>query len=214
MSTDKSNIDNLFNKKLSGCSIEPPSDEWFEIDMNLTKKNFMRFSFFHFNIYYVAVFLLSTLFSVIAGIHYFIGNTENKLSAGKINNQTRGIINQENASHDSAEIIIPVATENQITQDKQKLIQKIDILPNKQNKKFNNQEIINNTNNQDIDKKNIKDTLFVNQKTIKDKKVVTDTDQQKEKQKIKDTIYIRKQDVIIRDTIIQYKKGRKRKNKD
>jgi len=71
MNTDTDKFDSLFENKLADYQVNDSNDNWYELDMKLSKQNFMKFSFFHFNIYYVVAFSLTLLLSLLNGALYF-----------------------------------------------------------------------------------------------------------------------------------------------
>ena len=80
MADDMKYMDNIFNKTFENYNIEPLDDDWFDIDMKLSGKNFLRFSFSNFNIYYSVLIIIAFLASAGTGIHYFYNNINNKLN--------------------------------------------------------------------------------------------------------------------------------------
>ncbi len=202
--------DNWFHDKLYDHQVDVPTDDWMDIDIKLTRNNFLRFGFYHFNIYYVAVFLLSLLLSGAVAIDYFIISPN---GASTKTNKKRNIPAMQIPQKDS------MVYNNEITVSPLK--EEIDTLKPKsiiENTTFNNNfkkiisnqkkrknQVINNIETNVNVNKTIPDTLTVKNKIKKPNDTIPEKNSDSIKV-IKKTIYLKKKDVIIRDTVIRYKK--------
>jgi hypothetical protein len=61
--SEDSPIDKLFREKLGEASINSDNSEWLDIEQGLTRSRFMRFSLYHFNVYYASLICFTFLFS-------------------------------------------------------------------------------------------------------------------------------------------------------
>lgn len=62
MSNSKNDIENLFSNKFDGYKLKPSNDVWLNVEKELNKKSFFKYSFSKFNIYYLAVTVLLLTF--------------------------------------------------------------------------------------------------------------------------------------------------------
>lgn len=204
--------DNWFHDKLYDHQAEVDQDAWVDMDIKLTRNNFLRFGFYHFNIYYVAVFLLSLLLSGAVAVDYFIISPNATTFKTKMKSDTTTQQTINNHSMDNNKIIISPQIKEVADTSKANLnrMLKNEIFDNNhkkttKNRKTDKNDTINNLKNNINSNKSTLDTLNERGR-IKEPNDTIPTKNSDSIKVIKKTIYLKKKDVIIHDTVIKYKK--------
>lgn len=78
MKKENLNIDEFFKESFSDHKIENEDLSWFDIDAKVTRNNFMRFSLYSFNIYYIVFFIISVLITSYVNIFHFRNQNSHK----------------------------------------------------------------------------------------------------------------------------------------
>lgn len=215
-------IDNIFEESFKNFKTDLPEDEWFELDMKLTRNNFFNFSFYHFNVFYAAIFLISSLFSITAGVDYFFLNKKNHKSESKIEINTLGntekIIQESESSsnnntndfNNKEEITQKTELNTEFTPESEtkdeNLYQPDDIENNKEPTEISNLSVENNV--RDTIKSN---TIALDSSENTKFDTILENDTLKNQKHVKKVIFIKEDDVILRDTVFRYEKRKKRK---
>ena len=71
MTSDNSNIGQLFKDSFSEYELHEPDGEWAAIEAKLSFANFMHFGLLNFNIYYALLITGSIAINAFLGINYF-----------------------------------------------------------------------------------------------------------------------------------------------
>jgi hypothetical protein len=188
MHNELDDIDLVIKQKLSNSSLNVPKDEWKLLDRTLSFRNFFRLSFNHINIYYVSLFAILLFTSG----NQFMENYRLKTEIKKLEKIIRNKPNQRPATNFPFDY-----QKNKLSIELKKGNQH---LPNK-NKQIIFQKAITKKPDDLIRDSNSKTT----EPDIQVTKIVNSY-RQTSRKIVKKTIYTKTNPVIIRDTVINYKK--------
>lgn len=214
-------LENIFSKAFKNVNVVSHDDDWFDIDMKLSRKNFLRFGFSNFNIYYSFLIIIAFIASTGTGIHYFYNKTNQKQPVESSDEQMINMYGIEAGSlqqkdsinitdtiylrrivYDYDTVYVDTGDENNIHKVKGKYF-----------KDKADKEIIKESSFKYDSIETASSKLPVSpgiiDKTVSDDSEVHENNEPVIK-KINKAVIIYEDDIILRDTIVQY---RKRKHK-
>ncbi len=188
MKNDLDNIDLLVKQKLSNISFQVTDDEWSILNKKLSVKNFLKFSPFNVNIYYVVLVSALVSFTGYLAIQSYRFHTQNKYLEKSI---------KANNKIEKQSI--------QIEPVNNSLKKEITNKPCNVNKKDSHSSNTFQENKPKTDSLNKSKIILKDTVQVKTEPVIKKADSVLQNKPIKKKVYIKKNPVIIRDTIINYK---------
>ena len=101
MREDIEDIGDLFKDQLDDATMEPKSSNWDNIQKDLNKIQFRRFSIFRFNIYYASLIVVVLLFSSFYIFKEFSSEKEVQNKGNNATKQTDSIVSTDNKQIDN-----------------------------------------------------------------------------------------------------------------
>jgi hypothetical protein len=194
------NIDNIYSEAFVNYKDDVPEEDWQQISAILWRQNFMKFGIAHFNIYY------AVLLTAIVGISIYIG-TSKHTSNFKPENEKPFIKEPTPSSSSERPIINWDTTKNRKnlksqTSKQLKIQHPCNVLQKANEVNIRNIDTSDNTykNNR------ITNILSNEQKCDSASEISATTIKSSEKKKIQRFTIVIKNPVILKDTVVQYKR--------